>query len=468
MSVTKNRRTFLKGTAGAVGAGTIAGCTRLEGWLDLDVTQADDKGYAAFFALWDWAETIGGEHFSFENPVDVGEMGHGWEPPSGLATDIAQTAMFIYLDTPEFSWAQNFAGELSRDHPEVMLVDAMQPVEPYLIYLDQEEMPDADHDVSFDPDDIQVGGERYLFDLRRPTSGLYYHNNDHWHGILSVQVGEEVPLRMIFEDNVGNVLPVGEQGFELKARIAESEDPEPVTLSNAGDRVLLNAETTGQTRIIIELHHESAGLVFASDEDPLIVDIVEEGQDIDDNHDPHVWVDPVISQEIVDVISEALQEADPDNADAYEQNAEEYKDELQEIHEEFETLTEEAEIDTAIFAGHDSYQYVENRYDFELKTLVGVSPDEEETIEEVEDLRDTAQEYDIDTVLFDPFEAADPNEDLPQAAQVLMDEVDSIEHAEPLTPLEGNTSEWQDNGWGWVDQMREINLPSLRQALKAE
>ena len=34
-----------------------------------------------------------------------------------------------------------------------------------------------------------------------------------------------------------------------------------------------------------------------------------------------------------------------------------------------------------------------------------------------------------------------------------------------LELVEGTIPEWEENGWGWVEQMEEINLPSLEAAL---
>ncbi|QZA88593.1 zinc ABC transporter substrate-binding protein [Salinarchaeum sp. IM2453] len=475
----KTRRKFIAGGA-AAGAGALAGCTQLEEWLGLELTRADDEGYAAFFSLWDWAEEISGDHFSFENPVETGEMGHGWSPGGDLPANIARTAMFIYLDTPEFRWAQDLVEDLEADYPEVNVVNAMRTLGPHLIYLDDDtEFPEPDTDVDFHPDDIQTTGEIDVFDLRgEPSSdGMYWHN-DHWHGDLQILKGEEVPITMVFENQDGDVLPLGldEQGFELRGRLGDGEDENVIDIESDGDQIIITAKETGRTGLIFELHHEDQEEpVFvttdtadaAGEDEPFTIDVSEDPEEIDnENHDPHVWVDPIHAKRMVDVIKQELQETDPDNADAYEENAEEYKKELDDIHEEFEEMVESANKDTAIFVGHDSYQYVEQRYEFDLETLTGISPDEEQSVPD--EIMKVAEEHDIETVLYDPFEAGNPADGIPQEAELVMDEVDSVTNAEPLTPLEGTTREWEENGWGWVEQMRNINLESLRKALDAE
>ena len=50
--------------------------------------------------------------------------------------------------------------------------------------------------------------------------------------------------------------------------------------------------------------------------------------------------------------------------------------------------------------------------------------------------------------------------------EVIFEHTD-VEDAEPLSPASGTTAEWNDRGWGWIEQMEELNLPSLRAALGA-
>lgn len=334
------RRSALKAGAGAVAATGVAGClaSPFEGG-------DDDEGYAAFFALWDWAEQVGGEHFSFVNPVEAGEMGHGWSPDGDITRNIASSELFIYLDTPEFSWAQDIAAELERDYDDVAVVDLLEGLESELLRSDAEAHDTDDHD-------------------------------DHDH----------------------------------------SED--------------------------------------------------DDHDDHDQFYDPHVWVDPVLATEMVDTIADSLAELDPEHAEEYRENAAAYGERIESVHHQFEELVENAERDVAVLAAHDSFGYLEHRYGFELRTPVGITPNAVESFEDVSGLVDVVESHDIDTVLYDPFEASDPDEDVPQMVEVLFEHTD-VENAEPLSATEGTTAEWNDRGWGWIEQMEEMNLPSLRAALGA-
>jgi len=37
-----------------------------------------------------------------------------------------------------------------------------------------------------------------------------------------------------------------------------------------------------------------------------------------------------------------------------------------------------------------------------------------------------------------------------------------------ITHLSGTLATWQDEGWGYLEQMEEINVPAFREALDAQ
>ncbi|MFP8954481.1 metal ABC transporter solute-binding protein, Zn/Mn family [Natrialbaceae archaeon A-arb3/5] len=456
------RRSVLKGTAGGVALGTLAGCLS-----DPDEGGDTDGGYASFFALWDWANQVAGDELAFENPVDTGEMGHGWEPDGNLVPEIASSEVFIYLDTPEFAWAQDIVAGLERDYEDdVAVIDGLEGMEPYLIPFDGDgdSLPEPDHSHEFEPEDIS----RDLFDFYdlRSNDQLGYWHIDHWHGgVPDVPVDDSVPIGVAFRDSEERVVPLGpNEAFQFDARLADDAPTDVLEITSHGDSVELSGLETGETEIIFQLHHEGE-LVYETDAAPMSVDVVAE---VDEDgagsfHDPHVWVDPVLASRVVDTIADGLAEVDPDNAELFAENAEEYKNRLDEVDQQFEQLVENAERDTAVFVAHDSYRYVERRYGFELHTPVGVAPDAAESLEDISDMIDVVEEHDIDTILYDPFET--PGEDeLPIAAEMLI-ENSSATDAEPLSPAEGTTHEWAEQEWGWVEQMEEVNIPSLEKAL---
>lgn len=457
-----SRRTLLHKGAGAVTLAAVAGC------LSEPEQGRSEGGYAAFFPLWDWTQQVSGEKMDVENAIETGQMGHGWEPPSDLQRDIADSEVFVYLDTDQFAWAQEYAREFEQDYDHITVIDCMDGLANHLLGTDTGTDIDsepADHD--FDPENVDITNAT-LYDYRTSEEVGSWHNG-HWHGgVPDVPLDDEVAITVVFEDGEGRVLPLGSDAqFQLEAAFAKGED-DALEIESRGDHVVFSGTDTTQATVALELVADG-DVVWETSSEPTTVSVVEELEETDapENADPHVWIDPVIAQDIVETIAEGLAEADSDNAETYEENAATYIEDLQAVDDQFHELIETADRDVAVFAGHDSYQYIERRYGFELHTPTGISPDDVQSSEDISEMIDLVEEHDIDTILYDPFETQDPSEDVPDMVDVLLEETDATE-SEPLTPLEGNTEEWDEASYGWVEQMESVNIPSLERALGSE
>lgn len=317
------RRTFLSAGAAAAGLGA-AGCLDAVGLGDEEIA-AD--GYAAFYPLWDFAEQVGGTALSFTEPVGTGRIGHGWSPDANLVPEVASTELFVYLDTPEFAWAQDIAATLKRDHPDVALID----------------------------------------------------------------------------------------------------------LFSARDAVESEADNGGDGHV---------------------------------DHDPHIWLDPLIARQMVTMLGAELGAVAPDSEATITDNADAYAGEIDAVHEQLSSVVEDAALETAVLVGHNSFQYLANRYGFTLETPVGISPNAAASQEDIGRLLDVIDEKGIDTVLYDPFEAGASGE-YPRLVETVF-ENSAVSEAEPLTPISGTTEQWETDGWGWIEQMTELNIPSLEAALNPE
>jgi len=345
--MTHSRRSVLKGGAGllaAGGAASVAGCS---GAAD-GGSAGFDGGYAAFFTLNDWANEVVGDHASFESPVEVGRLGHGWTPDGALAADVASTDAFVYLDNPEFAWAQDLAATLEADYDSVAVVDALADVEDDLL--------DWDHS---------------------------HENHD-------------------------------EESHDEENHDEESHDEENHDEESHNDR----------------------------------------------QYDPHVWVDPVLAGRMVETIATGLGEVDPENADAYADNAAAYAEELDDVDAALASIAESAERDVAVIAGHNSFQYLEARYGFRLHSPVGVSPQNEPSQSEIADTIELVNAEGIDTILYDRFAST-------TLAETIVENSDATA-TRAVSPAGGTTEEWNDAGYGYLEQMTEINVPAFERAFGAQ
>ena len=130
------------------------------------------------------------------------------------------------------------------------------------------------------------------------------------------------------------------------------------------------------------------------------------GHDDHDDHghdetDPHVWLDPVNAKALVHEIEEALIEADPANASAYEANAETMMSRLDNLVAEID-----AELQPVKGRGyvvfHDAYQYFENRFGVSAVGSITVSPEVLPGAERVAELREKVRNLDATCVFSEP------------------------------------------------------------------
>ncbi|WP_435065153.1 metal ABC transporter substrate-binding protein [Halobaculum sp. EA56] len=183
--------------------------------------------------------------------------------------------------------------------------------------------------------------------------------------------------------------------------------------------------------------------------------------DEDDEHgggaDPHFWMDPLRVRTAAGTVREALSSVDPGAADAHEANAAAFRADLEALHGDIEATVAEADRDVLLVAGHNSFRYLGERYGLHVEALTGVAPDDRPTTRDIERAREVIAEHDLRYVCADPIESG-------RAADQLVAETDA-EAVLPLTAMPGLTDEWAEDDWGYLDVMREVNLPTLERAL---
>ncbi|WP_418279859.1 metal ABC transporter substrate-binding protein [Halorubrum sp. DTA98] len=188
--------------------------------------------------------------------------------------------------------------------------------------------------------------------------------------------------------------------------------------------------------------------------------------DTDDDHthgeyDAKFFTDPVLAQRSVRNVRDGLIEIDPDNRAVYRRNAAAYVERLQAVHDEYDRALSDREHDVVVLAGHDSFQYLGERYGFDVHTPVGLSPDHDPTPGELARAVDLVEREGIDCVLWDHFDG-------PDAAALIAEEADHDVDTEMVSPAENTTREWLDAGVGsYLAQLEEITLPAFERALGA-
>ncbi|WP_068113101.1 metal ABC transporter substrate-binding protein [Nocardioides dokdonensis] len=166
--------------------------------------------------------------------------------------------------------------------------------------------------------------------------------------------------------------------------------------------------------------------------------------------DPHFWLDPARMADLGDAVAERLADIDPDEAAAFEERAAELRSDLEALDEEYTEGLSGCEIRTVV-TNHDAFGYLE-KYDLELASINGFSPDAEPTPAALAELQDLIAETGITTVFSESLVS-------PQAAEVLA--VDAGVDTAVLDTIEGLTEETADEDY--LSLMRS-NLAALEGA----
>jgi zinc transport system substrate-binding protein len=173
--------------------------------------------------------------------------------------------------------------------------------------------------------------------------------------------------------------------------------------------------------------------------------------------DPHFWLDPNRAQIIVDNILVAFKQADPANANYYDQNATDYKAKLVALDDDFRSGLGTCSLDT-IVTTHNAFAYVADRYQFKVVSIAGISPDEEPSPAKLAEITDLVREKNISYIFLEELASS-------KLADTLANET-GVQTA-VLDPIEGLSADNADTGQNYLSLQRQ-NLATLRTALVCE
>ncbi|WP_428911927.1 metal ABC transporter solute-binding protein, Zn/Mn family [Niallia sp. Krafla_26] len=171
--------------------------------------------------------------------------------------------------------------------------------------------------------------------------------------------------------------------------------------------------------------------------------------------DPHVWLDPYRSITLAENIKNTLVELKPDAREEFEKNYESLKAELEKLDEEFHQLVD-SKNNPEMIVSHAAYGYWEEVYGIQQVPVAGLSPSDEPSQRDLEEIIKLAEEKQINYILFE-------QNVTPKVAEIIRKEI----NGEPLYlhNLESLTEEDRQNGEDYFSLMRK-NLATLDKALK--
>ena len=256
--------------------------------------------------------------------------------------------------------------------------------------------------------------------------------------------------------DVSSFLPIGEEPHSWEPSIQEIQQLKGTKLfiyNGAGmEAYISNFMSSGE--------FENTTFVKASEGITLLkADAAEDDKEIlaQGGMDPHVWNDPILAEQEVTNIKNAMEKADPANAQYYEDNANAYIAKLAALDSSIKSGLSNCKKDTFV-SFHNAFNYFSNRYGVHDVWITGIAPEADVPPQDIQKVIQIAKDKDVKIIF---------SEDLvdPRLANTLADEVGA--KVLVLSPLEGiNQTELQE-GKTYLDKWNQ-NLQNLKIALECQ
>lgn len=172
--------------------------------------------------------------------------------------------------------------------------------------------------------------------------------------------------------------------------------------------------------------------------------------------DPHTWLDPVNAVTEMQTIANALTEADPDNAETYQENAEQFASDMMAVHEEYASIFEAAETKTFL-TQHAAFGYLANRYGLHQAAVTGVTDSAEPSPKRIADIVSYMEENNISVIYGQTGGATEIATTIASEVGGSVGELQSMESVD--------TSQYPADGDGFIAIMK-ANLESLAEGIR--
>lgn len=262
-------------------------------------------------------------------------------------------------------------------------------------------------------------------------------------------------VRSIGQDkvNVTLLLPAGVE--------PHAYEPSPSTIININESDLfIYTSDTMETWIsnLFEQIGQDGPVIVDSSVDISFIS-QEDEEELEEEYDPHFWLDPLNVKIMVNNITDGLVKMDPSNSDFYQTNAKEYLLKLDELDSNLIDLFSRVQTNKIIYGGHFAFGYLANRFNIEiLSPYSGYSPDAEPSVNSLTQLIDAMDKNNIDVIFYE--ELIDP-----KIARIISEQTGA--EIEVLHGAHNVSLEEMNRGITYFDIMYE-NIEKLKVALKYE
>ena len=402
----------------------------------------------SFYPYHEFTKNIAGDFAEVKQFMPAGVEAHDWEPRAQEIQSLLRADVFVYNGLGMESYVDQIME--SGEFDNVLFVKASKGVE--LIEFEDDHGGHDEHDDHAkeeghdDHDEHESHAEEFYEEI-----ALVIEEFEHGHMTESQSIEA---IEEILHEHEGD-------GHEHGAgKIEEIEH----VLHEIEDGDIEGSEG------LEEIHHLVSGEdvhdEHAKEEDYDEHDEHDEHEKEDGHHghghhdfefDPHIWLDPILVKQQVNVIRDGLIEADPQNKEHYEENARIYNNKMDTLDMKINSALSSCQKDT-IVPYHNAFSYLGERYDIHIMALGGMAPDSEASAAEIAEFVDFVKDNDIKVIFSE--ELVDP-----RLAEVIAAEANA--QVLLFSPLEALTPEEADRNVSYIDKM-EDNLDSLKVALECQ
>ena len=185
-------------------------------------------------------------------------------------------------------------------------------------------------------------------------------------------------------------------------------------------------------------------------------DILRTDPDDPKSSDPHVWLDPIIAQKIVEKIADALIAIDPAHQTTYTANSAAYQNELKALDQVYRTSLASC-TKQAIVTAHAAFGYLTDRYHL-LQIAISGLEEEEPSPAQLAKIAKVVKEQGIKYIFTETLTS-------PRLSETIAEEVGA--ETLVLNPLEGLTEAEAAAGANYLSVMND-NLAKLQTALDCQ